>query len=213
MTGAARPRQRSSCRRSYSVWAAGSQSACSRQTLARYWAHLLLLAVQERALHLCRPACQCCEVPSCAANARIDESDSQCRTFFIKRRGKRGVCALATRQAAIANAFGAVDQAAPLCEAARPRRDEGATPCIIIAFSGLHRALPESSLSSRPPNRQKVTSLGVTPLDTLKEGTESFLLLQGRGLTANGSPYSSDLRGARLEQGLCAAYVTSRVKT
>ena len=105
----------------------------SRQTLARYWAHLLLLAVQERALHLCRPACQCCEVPSCAANARIDESDSQCRTFFIKRRGKRGVCALATHQAAIANAFGAVDQAAPICEAARPRRDEGATPCNIIA--------------------------------------------------------------------------------
>ena len=181
--------------------------------MARYWAHLLLLAVQERALHLCRPACQCCEVPSCAANARIDESDSQCRTFFIKRRGKRGVCALATHQAAIANAFGAVDQAAPICEAARPRRDEGATPCNIIARRPVVVFIPESSLSSRPPNRQRVASLGNTLLDTLKEGTESFTPLQGRGQTTNGSPYSSDLRGAGLEQGLCAVYVTSRVNS
>jgi len=34
-------------------------------------------------------------------------------TFSIKRTGKRGVCALATRQEIMANAFGAVDRAAP----------------------------------------------------------------------------------------------------
>ena len=97
--------------------------------------------------------------------------------IFIKRRGKRGVCALATHQAAIANAFEAVDQAAPICEAARPRRDEGATPCNIIAVPVVV-FIPESSLSSRPPNRQRVASLGKTQLDTLKEDAKSFPLLK-----------------------------------
>ena len=60
------------------------------------------------------------------------------------------MCALATHQAAIANAFGAVDQAAPICEAARPRRDEGATPCNIIARRPVVVFIPESSLSSCP---------------------------------------------------------------
>ena len=88
------------------------------------------------------------------------------------------MCALATHQAAIANAFGAVDQAAPICEAARPRRDEGATPCNIIARRPVVVFIPESSLSSRPPNRQRVASLGKTQLDTLKEDAKSFPLLK-----------------------------------
>ena len=42
----------------------GFREGNEQASIGKYGAHLLLLAVQDRALHRCRPACQCCEVPA-----------------------------------------------------------------------------------------------------------------------------------------------------